>query len=175
MTQHLLYLHVQSFWFYWGNHLLSMLPVNSINTLRNSSDKDIPCSTGCGWLWGQRSVMAPRAYGKSSHKAEMGTHIKALGNLCSTNLGGISGYTPLRVYAALLRSRVSSSGKVAFAVLEHQFCGWHTFGKAWFQPLLRPACSPHWEPCSWCSVSLLVPGDTTKKPGQNEPRVGENT
>lgn len=86
MTQHLLYLHVQSFWFYWGNHLLSMLPVNSINTLRNSSDKDIPCSTGCGWLWGQRSVMAPRAYGKSSHKAEMGAHIKALGNLCSTNL-----------------------------------------------------------------------------------------
>ena len=35
-----------------------MFPFNSINTLRNSSAEHIPCSTGCGWLWGQRAGMA---------------------------------------------------------------------------------------------------------------------
>lgn len=65
--------------------------------------------------------------------------------------------------------------KVAFAVLECHSCSWLTFGKASFQPLLRPACSPHWESCSWCLVSLMVPAATPKTPGQNEAMVEENT
>lgn len=96
------------------------------------------------------------------------------GNLCSAKLNSMSGHIPVWVYTALPSAGVSLAGKVNFGVLECHLWSWYTFGKASFQPLLRPSCSPCWEPCSWCLVSLMVPTTVPKTPGKSEPRMGKN-
>lgn len=98
--------------------------------------------------------------------------LKEMGNFCSAELDRMSGYIPLWVYTALLSAGVSLAGKVDFAVLECCPWSWHTFGKGSFQPLLRPACSPYWEPCSWCLVSLMVPRTIQRHQGKVNPGWG---